>query len=176
MEKIWTLITSFLVIGIGAYGGGIVTVPLMQHELVDLHHLLSMEEISKVIAIAQMTPGPIAVNGATFVGFRTAGIAGALGATLFVVLPGILALMAISSFRSRRGENFPFLRLRRGLRAGVLSLLLYAVWQYGRGVVQGPLELAIALGAFLLLTVFEGKIHPLMVILGAGAVGMLVFS
>jgi len=175
MEKLWPLVASFVIVGIGAYGGGLVTVPLMQHELVEGRHLLSMEEMSKIVAIAQMTPGPIAVNGATFVGFRVAGILGALLATLVVVLPGVSTLAIVSQLRRRMRPSYHLLRLRRGLRAGVLSLLLYAAWRYGWGVINGPIELAIAVGAFLILTIFEGKVHPLAVIVGAGVVGVLVF-
>jgi chromate transporter len=175
MDKLWTLAVSFIIIGIGAYGGGLVTVPLMQHELVEGHQLLSMDEMSKIVAIAQMTPGPIAVNGATFVGFRAAGIVGALIATVVVVLPGVSTLAIASYLRRRMQPSYHLLRFRRGLRAGVLSLLLYATWQYGWGVINGPIELAIAMGAFLILTMFEGKVHPLAVIAGAGVVGLLVF-
>jgi chromate transporter len=175
MEKQWLLIVSFAIIGIGAYGGGLVTVPLMQHELVETRQMLSLDEMSKIVAIAQMTPGPIAVNGATFVGFRVAGIVGALLATLIVVLPGITILGIIKYLRRRIPPSRHFLRLRRGLRAGVLSLLVYAAWRYGWGVIAGPIELAIAIGAFLILTMFEGKVHPLAVITGAGAVGLLIF-
>ncbi len=175
MEKLWPLAVSFVIIGIGAYGGGLVTVPLIQHELVEGRHLLSMEEVTMIVAIAQMTPGPIAVNSATFVGFRTAGIVGALVATLVVVLPGITALSIVSCLRHRLPPSYHFLRLRRGLRAGVLSLLVYAAWRYGWGVIGGPVELAIAMATFLILTMFEGKVHPLAVIAGAGVVGLLVF-
>lgn len=175
MDKLCLLAVSFAIIGIGAYGGGLVTVPLMQHELVDVHHLLSMDEMSKIVAIAQMTPGPIAVNGATFVGFRVAGIAGALVATIFVVLPGITILGIVVHLRRRIPPNRHFLRLLRGLRAGVLSLLLYAAWNYAGAVITGPVELAIAIGAFVILMLFEGKAHPLAVIAGAGVAGVLIF-
>ncbi len=175
MATLWTLGVSFLIIGMGAYGGGMVTVPLMQHELVETHHFLTVNAMSKIVAIAQMTPGPIAVNGATFVGFRTAGITGALLATLLVVLPGLLILTVICHLRNCMQPNPRLLRLRRGLRAGVLSLLLYAVWRYGCGVIEGPLDMGLAMGALLALVLFEGKMHPLMVILGAGALGMVLF-
>lgn len=174
MEVLWSLLISFGTIGIGAYGGGLVTVPLMQHELVG-RGLLSMAEMSQIVAIAQMTPGPIAVNGATFVGYRVAGLPGAVVATTVVVLPGLFALMILSFCRDRIPANKHSLRIRRGLRAGVLSLLLFAAWSYGRGVIAGLPELLIAATAFFLLRRFEGKIHPLAVIAGAGIVGLVVF-
>lgn len=174
MQTFWSLIISFGIIGVGAYGGGLVTVPLMQHELVG-RGLLTVEEMSKIVAIAQMTPGPIAVNGATFVGYRAANIPGALVATAVVVLPGLLALTVALLFRDKMPTNDRSLRVRRGLRAGVLSLLLFAAWSYGRGVVTGPVELLIAAGAFLILTVFQGKVHPLAIIAGSGLLGVFIF-
>jgi chromate transporter len=175
MEKFLPLIVSFLIIGVGAYGGGMVTIPLMQHELTEVTRLISPVEMSRLIAIAQMTPGPIAVNGATFVGFRAAGIAGALIATFCVILPGLSILTALSFLGRRMKPSFRLLRLRRGLRMGVLSLLLYAVWQYGREVIHTPLELIVALVALLFLIHFEGKLHPLVVIAGSGITCMLIF-
>ncbi len=175
MQKLWLLAVSFAIIGIGAYGGGLVTVPLIQHELVETRQFLSMEEMSRIVAIAQMTPGPIAVNAATYVGYQVGGLGGALLASTVVVLPAIMILAALSYVRDRMPSNQHFLRVRRGLRAGVLSLLLFATWSYGRGVVTGLPELAIAIGALLILTMFEGKVHPLAVIAGAGVVGLLVF-
>lgn len=176
MQKWWMLAVSFTIIGIGAYGGGIVTVPLMQHELVTTRALLSMQEISQIVAIAQMTPGPIAVNAATFVGYRVASIGGALLATGVVVLPGMLALGLLSHFYPKEDRGRHFRRLRRGVRAGVLSLLLFATWSYGRGVVTGLPELAIAAGSFLCLLFFSKKVHPLAVIAAGGVVGLIIFG
>ncbi len=180
MQKLWLLAVSFAIIGIGAYGGGLVTVPLIQRELVESHQMLSTDEMSKILAIAQMTPGPIAINAATFVGYRVAGLCGALLATIVVVMPAIVILAVLLHLRGPVARNHPFLhrhfvRLRRGLRAGVLSLLFFATWSYGRGVVTGLHELAIAIGAFLILTVFEGKVHPIAVIAGSGLIGLLIF-
>ncbi len=174
MQALWSLAISFGIIGIGAYGGGLVTVPLMEHELLG-RGLLTMKEMSQIVAIAQMTPGPIAVNGATFVGYRVASFPGALLATVVVVLPGLLALVIVLLCRDKIPPSNISLRIRRGLRAGVLSLLLFAAWSYGRGVITGFPELVIAATAFFILTRFEGKIHPLAVIAGAGIIGVAVF-
>jgi chromate transporter len=175
MQTFWTLIVSFTVIGLGAYGGGLVTVPLMQHELVTTRGLMSMTQMSQLVALAQMTPGPIAVNGATFVGYNIAGLAGALLASIVVVLPGVLALVLLLFCREHLPVNTHSLRLRRGLRAGVLGLLLFATWSYSRGVIHSWVEGAIAAAAFAVLLTCEGRVHPLAVIVGAGVIGMLVF-
>lgn len=176
MQKLWLLSVSFAIIGIGAYGGGIVTVPLMQHELVKNHAYLTMDEMAKIVSLAQITPGPIAVNAATFVGYRVAGLGGALLASTVVVLPAILILAIVLHVQDRTPSNPHFLRLRRGLRAGVLSLLLFATWSYGRDVVTNRIDLLIAVVTFLVLTIFEKKVHPLIVIVGSGVVSLLFFG
>lgn len=175
MDKLWALVVGFTVVGIGAYGGGLVTVPLMERELVRNRALVERNQMAQIVAISQMTPGPIAVNAATFVGYRVAGIVGALLASAVVVLPALTILALVGCAQRRLSPNGHILRLRRGLRAGVLSLLLFAVWSYGRIVITSPFELFIALGAFLVLTRFEGDVHPLAVIGASGVVGLLVF-
>ena len=92
------LFLSFLQIGLFSFGGGYAAMPLIQEQVVNGHHWLSMTEFTDLITISQMTPGPIAVNSATFVGIRIAGIPGALAATLGCILPSCLIVTLIASF------------------------------------------------------------------------------
>ena len=92
MKIIANLITSFMIIGLSACGGGLVTIPLIQHEMVNIRHWLTLSDVTKLLAIAQMTPGPIAINAATFVGFQVAGVIGSLMSTLAVIFPSIAIL------------------------------------------------------------------------------------
>ena len=92
------LFLSFLQIGLFSFGGGYAAMPLIQEQVVNGHHWLSMTEFTDLITISQMTPGPIAVNSATFVGIRIAGIPGALVATLGCILPSCLIVTLIASF------------------------------------------------------------------------------
>lgn len=92
------LFLSFLQIGLFSFGGGYAAMPLIQGQVVNGHHWLSMTEFTDLITISQMTPGPIAVNSATFVGIRIAGIPGALVATLGCILPSCLIVTLIASF------------------------------------------------------------------------------
>ena len=93
---LWQLFFSFFQVGLFSIGGGYAAMPLIQKQVVDLHGWLSLTEFTDLITISQMTPGPIAINSATFVGIRIAGIPGALIATLGAILPGcaIVALLA----------------------------------------------------------------------------------
>ena len=81
------LFLSFLNIGLFSFGGGYAAMPLIQAQVVDVHHWLTMTEFTDLITISQMTPGPIAINSATFVGTRIAGIPGAVAATIGCILP-----------------------------------------------------------------------------------------
>ncbi len=176
MQMLWQLFKSFALIGLGAYGGGMVTIPLIQHAIVNRHQWLAFDEMASLLAIAQMTPGPIAVNAATFTGFRIAGFAGAATATLAVVLPCILIMVLVAPFMDRIGRNRHVRQAREGVQIGVLSLILYATWSYGSMAIHNLLELAIGLAAFLLLLLFEGRLHPVLVILAGGAAGVLLLG
>jgi len=169
------LFISFMLIGLGAFGGGLVTIPLIQHELVESRHWLEFNEMARILSIAQMTPGPIAINAATFTGFRVSGIGGAALATVAVVLPSLLILALLVPVMERVSNNRSVRKFGQGIQLGVLSLILYALWSYGSGVVRGWMEGAIAAAAFLLLVLFEGKLHPVMVILGCGVIGVIIF-
>jgi chromate transporter len=175
MQMLIKLFMSFVFIGLGAYGGGLVTIPLIQYELVANRHWMEFDEMARILAIAQMTPGPIAINAATFTGFRLQGILGAILATTAVVLPSILILIMIMPWVEKFKDNRYVIRFGQGIRLGVLSLIFYAVWSYGHAAIEGWLDLVIAAGTFLFLIVFEGKAHPIIAILICGLIGMFVF-
>lgn len=113
------LFLSFLQIGLFSFGGGYAALPLIQSQIIDLHHWISMAEFTDLITISQMTPGPIAVNSATFIGLKMAGIPGAIVATLGVVLPSCLIVTLLA---------YIYLKFRKmSLLQGVLESLRPAV-------------------------------------------------
>ena len=87
MMLLWKLFISFIQIGAFSFGGGYAALPLIQHQVVELHNWLSFNEFSDLITISQMTPGPIAINSATFVGLKIDGLFGAIAATLGCIIP-----------------------------------------------------------------------------------------
>ena len=90
------LFLSFLQIGAFSFGGGYAAMPLIQNQVVDLHHWLNLSEFTDLVTISQMTPGPIAINSATFVGTRIAGAPGALAATVGCVLPSCILVTLLA--------------------------------------------------------------------------------
>ena len=95
-KKIWKLFAAFFRIGAFTFGGGYAMIPLIQKEAVDKNRWVTEDDILEIIAIAESTPGPIAINSATFVGYRTCGVLGSVAATLGVVLPSFGIIFAIS--------------------------------------------------------------------------------
>jgi chromate transporter len=175
MQMLLKLFMSFMLIGLGAYGGGLVTIPLIQHELVVSRHWLEFNEMARIVAISQMTPGPIAVNAATFIGFRLNGILGAAVATLAVLLPSIVILVLLVPWLDRFKKNEHLRKFGQGIQIGVLSLIIFAVWSYGYAAIKSWLDFVIAAAAFLFMVAFERKLNPIIIILACGVIGVLVF-
>ena len=127
MKELWKIFLTFMKIGAFTFGGGYAMIPLIQREAVEHHHWVADEDILDIVAIAESTPGPIAINAATFVGYRVKGFAGALAATFGVVLPSFAIILAISyllrQFRELKVVQYAF----NGIRAGVLVLMLKAL-------------------------------------------------
>lgn len=117
------LFFSFIQIGLFSIGGGMAAVPLIKDQIVDIHGWLALPEFVDLITIAEMTPGPIAINSATFVGTRVAGLPGALIATLGVVLPSIIIVITLAYVFNRFHEVEILQRILKGLRPAVIALI-----------------------------------------------------
>ena len=169
------LIRSFMLVGLGAYGGGLVTIPLIQHEIVIVQAWLAAKELTTLLAIAQMTPGPIAINAATFVGYRIGGIQGSLLSTVSVVLPSVCLMAIVARFFERVIENSHAKKVQQGFQVGVLSLILCATWSFGTVAINSLAELIMGIVAFIALISTEGKLHPVVIIFVSGLLGLIFF-
>ena len=136
------LFLSFLQVGALSFGGGYAAMPLIQEQVVNLHSWLSMSEFTNLITIAEMTPGPIAVNAATFVGIKIAGISGALAATLGCILPSCIIVTILARL---------YLRYRKmDMLQGILGTLRPAV-----------VALIGSAGVLILISAFWGSMHQI---------------
>jgi chromate transporter len=172
------LFQSFVMIGLASYGGGLVTVGLVIHEVVTARNWLSVREMTDVITLSQLTPGPIAINSATYTGFRLLGLGGAAVATVSVLTAPLL-IMTIILLVKKVVENKSLSRegkipLLSALRPGILALLLQAVVQFGRSALDSTASVLLCITAFALFW-FVRRLHPFWVMLGAGLIGMVVF-
>lgn len=169
------LMKSFMLVGLGAYGGGLVTIPLIQHEIVIVQAWLTMKELTSLLAVAQMTPGPIAINAATFVGYQIGDWQGACLATFSVVFPSVCLMALVAGFFDKISSNKGVQRAQRGLQIGVLSLIFCATWSFGSVAIGSWFELLMGLTAFALLVLSEGRLHPALVIFASGLAGLFFF-
>ncbi len=165
---------SFLKIGGFTFGGGYAMIPLIQKEAVEKRHWVTDDDILDIITIAESTPGPIAINSATFVGYKAAGVLGSVFATLGVVLPSFVIILLISfalqQFQSVKEVQYAL----SGIRVGVLALLVKALWSMYQKSPKGWPAYVVMAAALLLTTVFDGIV--IFVIIGCAAFGLVTSS
>lgn len=167
------LFLSYFKIGFFGFGGGYAMLALMEHEIIKVHDWMSMTEFVDIIAVAEMTPGPVAINSATFVGFRVAGIAGSVLATLGVISPSLILIIPAAKLFSRYYEQERIQRLLYGIQPAVISLIALAAFVVGESAIIDYKTTALSL-IFLLLALFS-RIHPLALIGIGAAAGLLFF-
>ena len=177
------LFWSFLQIGLFSFGGGYAALPLIQAQVVDAQGWLSLSEFFHLITISQMTPGPIAINAATFVGIRIAGPMGAVVATLGCVFPSCLVVSLLAWVYFRYRQLTAIHGALYGLRPAVvaliasagLTLLLTALWgENGFSPTwPDPVAVVLCLGAFFVLRRF--KPDPILVMLACGGLGAAAY-
>ena len=177
------LFLSFFQIGLFSFGGGYAAMPLIQNQVVTLHGWLTMTEFSDIITISQMTPGPIAVNGATFAGIQLAGIGGAIAATIGCILPSTVIAIMLAKLYYKYRELSVMKGIMNGLRPAVvamiasagLSILMLALWN-GEFNIQATdlIAAGIFLAALAVLRIF--KPNQIWVLLGAGVVGAIAYA
>ncbi len=167
------LFFSFFKIGAFTFGGGYAMIPLMQAEIINTHHWLTHSEFMEIIAIAEMTPGPVAINSATFIGFRTAGVLGATIATLGVVLPSFITVLIIAHLL-KEFKNSPWIKaLFSGIKPAVIGLILIALFSLGQSTLLEYKAVLICLLTFFLLA--KVKLHPITVIGLSALLGILFY-
>ena len=168
--RLWTLFRVFFKISAVSVGGGLTMLPLMSREFSEERKWITEEEMVDVVAIVQSVPGIIAVNMAILIGQRAAGLPGVFAASVGVVLPPVIVILAIAALLFQLSGNETMDHIFLGVRAAVSALILLSVIKMSRSVLKGPLPIAIALIGFLLLVLFD--VDAVGMIVGAAVVGL----
>ena len=181
---IWQLFLSFIQVGLFSVGGGYAAIPLIQNQIVDIHGLMSLQEFTDLITIAEMTPGPISINSATFVGTRLAGLPGAIICTLGCILPSFFICLALAYFYYKYRQLDGVQKVLSALRPAVVALIASAglsilfLGIFGDAPASfGNLrivECLLFLSALFLLRKYH--LNAILIILGTGVVGTLIYS
>ena len=174
------LFLTFLKIGAFTFGGGYAMLPLMQQEVL-ANQWMSEEQLLNFIAVAESTPGPVAINMATYIGVETGGIFGAIVATIGVVLPSFVVIMIVAKFYAKYKNSFVVKGCLTGLRPVVVGLIASAVISLGFGVFfpAGISWAAFDFSFFSSLVIFGivvilafKKVNPIYLILGSACLGI----
>jgi chromate transporter len=180
------LFLSFVQIGMFSFGGGYAALGLIQRQAVEVNAWLSLTEFTDLITISEMTPGPIAINAATFIGTRVAGLPGALVATFGCILPSCIITLTLAwlyyKYRSLSLVSSALMGLRPAVAALIaaagLSILTLALWN-GAPPALDPRSfdwIAVGLFASALFALRRWKLNPILVMSAAGIVGLGLYS
>lgn len=167
------LFFSFARIGAFSFGGGYAMIPLISREVVEARGWLRMSEFIDVIALSQATPGPIAINSATYVGFRVAGFWGSLCATLGVVFPSFVIMMVLGYLFFRYREVSLVKDIFTGIRPLVVALILSAAISIAPASLTGPVPIVVAIAVTA--AILWLNIDPVLLLLAAGALGFFIY-
>lgn len=179
------LFISFFQIGLFSIGGGYVALPLIKEQIVDANSWLTIREFTDLVTIAEMTPGPIAINASTFVGNQVAGILGSIVATLGCVLPSFIIVLLLAWIYFHFKKLSLVTGILEGLRPAVvalvgsaaISILTLAFWgEKGISVNIADINLvALILFAASLFVLRRWKPNPIFVMVSSGLIGMVVY-
>ena len=180
------LFLSFLQIGLFSIGGGYAAMPLIQAQVVDKHDWLTMTEFTDLVTIAEMTPGPIAVNAATFVGNQVGGIGGSIIATLGCVFPSFVIVLTLAYIFNKYSDLKIVKGILSGLRPAVvaliasagISIVTLAFWgNQGINTNVSDINLiAVGLFAISLFILRRWKPNPIYIMLGCGIAGIILYQ
>ena len=174
MREYLELFWAFVVTGGTAFGGGYAVVPVLEREMIKKRGWLTMDEVLDFYTIAQITPGVILVNIATFVGCKRKGIAGGVIATIGIVLPCVCLMLLVSLFVERFAEYTAVRHALAGIRLAVCALILDTTIKIFKGFWKDVKSVVICVIAFALSAVLS--VSPVYIIIGAGIAGFLLYS
>lgn len=165
---------TFFKIGLFSFGGGYAMLPLIQREVVSLHNWVSAKEFIDIVAISQITPGPISINSATYIGCKTAGVFGSTVATLGVITPSIIIMIIISRFFIRFKNNKYMENAFLGLRPATIGLIAAAAILVAYDSFIDLKSVIIFIAAFLLS--YRYKLDPILLTVLAAVAGIILYK
>lgn len=170
-KKILRMFLTFFRIGAFTIGGGYAMLPLIEREFVDRQGWVSEDEIVDIFAIVQSVPGVIAINSSIFIGYRIAGVAGALSAALGMVLPSFITISVIAFFFVEFRDIPAVQKAFAGVRAGVTALIALAAFRLGKKVMTGTFPAVMVILSFSALLFFD--VHAITIIAAAAVAGVV---
>lgn len=176
MSDLWKLFKLFFKIGLFTFGGGYAMLPLLKSEVVDKRRFLSEEELLDLYSIGQCTPGIIAVNVATFIGYKQANVKGAIMATLGMIVPSMIIITLIASILKHFMDNRYVVYAFWGVKICVVALILNIIYDLAKKNLKSIFNVLMFLGAIALLAGFHISAVFLVILAGMVALGIGEFK
>jgi len=167
------LFLSFFKIGLFTFGGGYAMIPLIEKEVLERKQWIKKDEILDILAASQSIPGVIAINSATFIGYKKAGKRGAIAATVGVIMPSFLIILLIAIFFSRVNNNALVMAAFRGIRPVVVALIITAALKVGKVSIRDKSSFSLMLLSIILVVILD--VHIIFAILIGAFWGVLSF-
>lgn len=176
LQLFWT----YLKIGIFGFGGGYAMLSMIQFEVVDNQGWMTIEEFADIVALSQMTPGPVSINIATFIGYTVGGFWGSMVATAAIVMPSLLLLFFVLRFLFKNKENYivkTTLLSMKPVIAGLIfvaALMMMNAESFADAGLHGS-NISVIICAVSFVATYFAKINPILLIIASGLVGYLVY-
>src|SRR5574344_1315756 len=174
MPVLLDLFWTFAKMGAVTFGGGLAMMPIMQRELIEKKHWMTEDEMLDYFAVGQSTPGVIAVNVSTFVGYKEAGVIGGIIGTFGIVTPSLIIIMLIARFISSVDQYPLAQKALKGINVAVAALLTYVTITFTKKTVKKIVSLLFMAAAFIFIYFFN--VQTYWIILGAAAVGIVIYE
>lgn len=171
MKELFDLFRSFFTIGALTFGGGYAMLPMLEREVVEKHKWATQEEILNYFAIGQCTPGVIAVNTATFVGYKQHKVIGGIVATLGVVAPSLIIISVIAAVLSNFMDIMWVQHAFAGIRVAVCALIASSVWKLAKSNLKKWWNILVAVAAFVWIV---SGLSPVWVVIACGVLGVVL--
>ncbi|MBF8983330.1 chromate transporter [Lutibacter sp. B2] len=173
MSIIGKIFLTFMKIGAFSFGGGLAMLPLIEKEIVYRNNWVTPDQFVDIIAISQMTPGPIAINTSTFCGYKVGGLLGALAGSVGVAIVSFCLITILAKHIIKRKDNPSMKAVFKGIRPAVVGLILSAAISVGKTALVDVKSIIICLIIFFMLV--RLKIHPILGIIGAAIMGIILY-
>lgn len=183
MPSLFELVLTFAQIGVLSFGGGYASISLVEKQVVDIKHWMTYAEYADIVTIDELTPGPVAINAATFVGTKMAGVPGAICATLGAILPSFIISLILIKVYTKYRELKPINGALAGLKSMVvamvlsttISICLNALFYYLPIDIYAIDYIGCILFVIGLIVLRKTKINPLLIMLGCGVIGLFIY-
>ena len=173
MKLLVKLYLAFLKIGTFSFGGGYAMLPFIQKEIVEKNNWISGTEFTDIIGISQMTPGPVAINSATFVGYKISGVIGSIVATLGVITTSFILVVIINRILDKFKEFKMVQAALLGMKPALIALIIYAFWDLAIDAYKDWKSIFITV--IIAVVLWSKKVHPIFVIVIAAILGLVFY-